>query len=78
VWIEADPAERARRVAEREGCSVEAALAANEAREASEHLRYLTYYGIDQHDRSVYDVVLDSTAVPAPVLAESIIAAATK
>jgi cytidylate kinase len=78
VWIDADERERARRVAERDGGTVEAALAANRAREASERLRYRTYYGIDLDDRAVYDLVLDSTATPASALVESIVATAVK
>lgn len=62
VWIECDLAERARRVAEREGLDPEAARGANEAREASERLRYHDYYGIDLADLSIYDLVLDSTS----------------
>jgi predicted cytidylate kinase len=78
VWIDADEEERARRVAAREGTDSGAALAADRAREASERHRYRTYYGIDLDDRSVYDLVIDSTGVPAQEIAESIVAAATK
>lgn len=62
VWIECDLVERARRVAEREGLDPEAARGANEAREASERVRYHDYYGIDLADLSIYDLVLDSTS----------------
>ena len=55
-------AERARRVAGRDGGSHDDALAANAGREASEAARYLAYYGIDIGDLAVYDLVLDSTA----------------
>lgn len=61
VWIACDLAERARRVAEREGLDPAAAREANEAREASERLRYRELYGIDLADLSIYDLVLDST-----------------
>jgi len=61
VWVACDEQERARRVAGREGTSVEAALEQNRLREASERARYLEYYGIDLGDRSIYDIVLDST-----------------
>jgi cytidylate kinase len=76
VWVDAHPPERARRVAEREGVSVDAALDANEARERSERHRYLTYYGIDLDDRSVYDLVIDSTGIEPEAVAKSIVAAA--
>ena len=61
VWVACDASERARRVALREGIDVAVALAANASREASEALRYRTYYGIDITDLSPYDLVLDST-----------------
>jgi len=78
VWIDADEAERARRVAGRERAGEEAALLANQAREASERRRYRTYYGIDLDDRSVYDLVLNSTSTSPQAIAESIVAAATR
>ena len=78
VWIDADEDERARRVAGRERVDESAALEANRAREASERRRYRTYYGIDLDDRSVYDLVIDSTAARPHAIAESIVAAATK
>jgi len=78
VWIDADEGERARRVAAREGAGAESALLANRAREASERRRYRTYYGIDLDDRSVYDLVLDSTSRSPQAIAESIVAALTK
>jgi cytidylate kinase len=61
VWIACDDVERARRVAEREGLDLRAALAANADREASEAKRYRDYYAIDLADLSPYDLVLDST-----------------
>ena len=78
VWIDADEGERARRVAGREHEGEEAALAANRAREASERRRYRTYYGIDLDDRSVYDLLIDSTATAPEAIAESILAAANR
>lgn len=61
VWIHCDEVERARRVGGRDGHDLDEALATNRVREASERARYLTYYDIDLGDRSVYDLVLDST-----------------
>ena len=78
VWIDAHEEERARRVAGRERANAGRSLDANRAREASERSRYRTYYGIDLDDRSVYDLVLDSTTAPPARIAESIVAAATK
>ena len=76
VWISCDPAERARRVGQRDGGSIDDAVAANQAREASEAARYLAYYGIDITDLGVYDLVLDSTDTPVVDLVEAIAAAA--
>lgn len=73
VWLHCDPEERARRVVEREGGSIDAAIDANAVREASEAARYRTYYGIDIADLSIYDLVLDSTSMPAPQLVERIL-----
>jgi cytidylate kinase len=78
AWVAADEDERARRVAAREGVHPAAALAANRTREASERLRYRTYYGIDLDDQTVYDLVIDSTGSEPETIAESIVAAVTK
>lgn len=74
VWIECDDRERARRVAGRDGEGLDEAVATNRRREASEAARYRTYYGIDLGDRSVYDLVLDSTTTPPGQLVARIVA----
>ena len=51
---------RVRRVAHRDGRSIEQAREEIRAREASERDRYLRYYGIDL-DRDLPDLVVDST-----------------
>jgi cytidylate kinase len=61
VWLACGEVERARRVAEREDRNPSEALAHNQAREASERVRYRGYYGIDLADLTIYDLVLDST-----------------
>ncbi len=76
VWIACDEDERAARVAGRDSHEQRAALAANRQREASERSRYLTYYGIDLDDLSVYDLVLDSTDRFPSELAQEIVDAA--
>lgn len=73
VWVACDERERARRVGARDGLGLEAALAANRAREASESARYAAYYGIDLADLSPYDLVLDSTATPPEALVAAIL-----
>jgi predicted cytidylate kinase len=75
VWISCDDRERARRVGERDGHDLDEALATNTAREASERLRYQTYYDIDLADLSIYDLVVDSTdASPDQVTAQVLVA----
>lgn len=78
VWLDAGAAERARRVATREGIDAAAALAANQAREASEARRYQLLYGISIADRSIYDLVIDTTDLAPDAIAKSIVAAATR
>jgi predicted cytidylate kinase len=73
VWIGCDERERARRVGGREGVDVEVALAANRSREASEALRYRTYYDIEITDLRPYDLVLDSTSIPPDQLVSEIL-----
>lgn len=77
VWISCDERERARRVAGRDEHEVDEALAHNQEREASERTRYLTYYGIDLTDLSIYDLVVDSTAAVPEVLIDQIVEAAS-
>jgi cytidylate kinase len=76
VWVDADEAERARRVAGRDGTSVEQAVTDNRDRARLERTRYLEVYGFDLDDRSFYDLVLDSTSTPSTELAEQIVTAA--
>jgi cytidylate kinase len=76
VWIDCDPRIRAERVAAREGVSVERALADNEERQLVERRRYLTLYGIDLSDLSIYELVLDSGELGPAELADRIVDAA--
>lgn len=76
TWIDCDPRIRAERVAEREGLSVDRALADNDARQRIERDRYLALYGIDIADLTIYALVLDSGVLPPGDLAERIVAAA--
>ena len=64
VIVIANEAERARRIAGRDGQSVEEAREQIRTREASERGRYLTLYGIDI-DREIPDLTIDST-IPSP------------
>jgi cytidylate kinase len=75
VFIDCDPAERARRVAQREGVTVERAFADNAERQQVERARYLALYGIDIEDTSIYDLVLDSGALRPTEVADRVVAA---
>ncbi len=74
VWITCDDAERARRVAERDGGGVAEQRARMQEREASERARYQAYYGFDMDDLSVQDLVLDSTDTAPEALADQVLA----
>lgn len=76
VWVDCSDEERARRVAGRDAITLDQALVENRERERLEHVRYLSIYGIDLTDRSVYDLVLDSTAAPVAELGASAVATA--
>ena len=77
TFIDCAAAERARRVADREGIPFERALAENDERQRVERARYLALYGIDIEDLSIYDLVLDSGALAPDELADRIVGAAT-
>ncbi len=76
VWLSCDAAERARRVAARESRSHDEARELNDAREASEAQRYLTYYGIEIEDLTIYDLVVDTTLTAPDDVAATIVTAA--
>jgi CMP/dCMP kinase len=78
VWIDCDPRIRARRVAAREGVSVDRALADNEERQRVERGRYLALYGVDLTDLSIYELVLDSGELRPQELADRVVDAAEK
>ena len=73
VWVQCGDAERARRVADRDGTTVDQAAIDNAERAAVEHQRYLVVYGIHLEDQSIYDLVLDSTSDRAESLAAVIV-----
>jgi cytidylate kinase len=75
VFIDCASDERARRVARREGITVEQALADNTERQQVERSRYIALYGIDIEDLSIYDLVLDSGVLAPGELADRVVAA---
>ena len=64
IYLDASPETRAMRIGLREGETLEEACRGTEARQASEAARYMKYYGIDISDRSVYDLVIDTSDIP--------------
>lgn len=73
VWFTCDPYVRGRRLVEREGGDVEEMMERMQRREASEHKRYLEFYGYDSHDFDVYDLVLDTTELPKEAVVEAVL-----
>ena len=61
VLIEADEKTRVERIIKREGGDFEEKRREMLEREKSEAKRYKNYYGIDVGDKSIYDLVIDST-----------------
>lgn len=78
VWVDCAPEVRARRVAGREGITVERAVAENAERQQVERARYLALYGIDLADLSIYDLVLDSGLLQPDEVAGAIVDAARR
>jgi CMP/dCMP kinase len=74
VWLRAALPVRARRVASRDGTSLQDALRDIEAREACERLRYREIYQIDMTDLSRYHVVLDTGMWSAEEIVEALLA----
>jgi len=60
VWLDAPIMERAKRVARREGISVEEAFVRIAEREKGNKKRYLNLYGIDIDDKSIYDLIINT------------------
>lgn len=60
VGLRCEDIVRAERVSDREGITIEKALADNAEREKVEADRYLALYGINLADMSIYDLVVDT------------------
>ncbi|MHC1563997.1 MAG: cytidylate kinase family protein, partial [Candidatus Hecatellaceae archaeon] len=55
---------RFKRIAQRDGLSLEEARRLTLEREKAERERYRRYYGIDLGDLSVYDIILNTELLP--------------
>ena len=73
VWLHADDAVRARRVADREGSDWREVLEANRVRQRSDAKRYREIYSLDLDDTSIYDCPADRHLRPREI-AEQILA----
>jgi predicted cytidylate kinase len=78
AYIDATEQVRADRIARREGKDVQLVLREMLLRERSERKRYMAYYGIDPSDRSIYDLWLDSSNMPAEKIADTVVERAKK
>jgi predicted cytidylate kinase len=74
VYVTASEEVRAERIARRENKAFQDVLVELRTRERSEKKRYLAYYGIDPSDRNIYDLWVDSTDIPAEMIADMVIA----
>ncbi|MFA6844239.1 MAG: AAA family ATPase [Sphaerochaetaceae bacterium] len=76
VYLTVSIEERARRVFEREGGTLEQRLAETKERDERDSARYMKLYHIDNNDSSVADLVIDATELSAQQVSEIIIAKA--
>lgn len=60
VYLKGSPEVRAGRILAREGGSLEKKMAETAARDARDHARYQTLYGIDNEDTSAADLVINT------------------
>ena len=73
VFLDASEAVRAARITDREGGATTERLNEIQVREASDRQRYRDIYGVDYHDRSRYDVVVDTDRRTPEDLAQEIV-----
>ena len=64
VYLDAEPEVRAARILEREKGSLKRVMNEMLEREECEAARYSQWYGIDINDKSVYDLVVDTSDTP--------------
>jgi len=74
IWLDVSDEERARRVSEREGLSLENALEANRARAAVDGERFLLLYDLVPEDPEPYTHVLDATTLNASQILDHVVA----
>jgi predicted cytidylate kinase len=73
VFLDASESVRARRISGREGGGAAERLREIQAREASDHRRYLDLYGVDYHDLARYDLVMETDRGTPEEIAQAIV-----
>ena len=73
IWLDVTDEERARRVASREGMTVEEALEANAARAAVDGARFIQLYGLLPEDPEPYTHVIEATNLNAHEIVERVV-----
>ncbi len=73
VWLDCQEEERVRRIINREDGDFFEKKAEMKAREKSEKRRYKKFYGIDLDDKSIYDVIIDTTNLKPEEIADRIL-----
>jgi cytidylate kinase len=76
VWLYASKNERAKRIAKRDGMTIEQAKRHITKRDSSNQKRYMKLYNINIFDQSDFDLVLNTEHVPPEKSAEIIVFAA--
>ncbi len=61
IWLDCEEDERVKRIINREGGDFFEKRYEMRMREASEKRRYMKFYGINLDDKSIYDLVVDTT-----------------
>jgi len=77
VFLDASEEERARRIQNREGGTLEQKLKETRVRDRNDHERYLKLYGIDNNDYGFVDLIIDVSDLLPSQIADQIVSRAT-
>ncbi|UCE36171.1 MAG: AAA family ATPase [Thermoplasmata archaeon] len=73
VWIDADLGERANRISERDGGEISEVINRIKEREHCERMRYEEIYSVRLDDRSIYDLIIDTSSLSPEEVVEVIL-----
>lgn len=73
VWLDADISVRAKRIAKREGGGLEDLTKRIQEREDCEKKRYLEIYGIRLDDKTIYDLIINTSDITPEEIAKIIL-----